>query len=107
MKLASYNVENLFTRAKALNLDTWSAGRAVLEQYSEINAIFENATDALFLVDPVTNATELVNERAVDMFEARSADSLTITFALDAAARWHDGQPVVAADLIAGLAAVR
>lgn len=36
-----------------------------------------------------------------------SVDSLTITFALDADARWHDGQPVVAADVIAGLAAVR
>lgn len=39
MRLASYNVENLFTRAKALNLDTWGEGRKVLEQFSEINAI--------------------------------------------------------------------
>lgn len=44
MRLASYNVENLFRRAKALNLETWASGRAVLEQHAEINAIFENAT---------------------------------------------------------------
>jgi peptide/nickel transport system substrate-binding protein len=36
-----------------------------------------------------------------------SADSLVLTFSLDPAARWHDGQPVVAQDVVAGLAAVR
>ncbi|MEQ1647238.1 MAG: endonuclease/exonuclease/phosphatase family protein [Hyphomicrobiaceae bacterium] len=46
MRLASYNVENLFTRAKALNLDTWAQSRSVLEHYAEINAIFENETYA-------------------------------------------------------------
>ena len=39
MRLATYNVENLFTRAKALNLDTWGEGRHVLEAYSEINTV--------------------------------------------------------------------
>ena len=36
-----------------------------------------------------------------------SADSLTIIFALDPAARWHDGKSVVARDVVAGLAAIR
>lgn len=36
-----------------------------------------------------------------------SADSLVITFRLDPAARWHDGAPVVARDVVAGLAAIR
>ncbi len=49
----------------------------ITDRTTLLRAIFENATDALFLVDPVTNATELVNERAVDMFEARSTESLT------------------------------
>jgi endonuclease/exonuclease/phosphatase family metal-dependent hydrolase len=44
MRIASFNVENLFTRAKALNLDTWQDGHKVLEEYAEINAIFENET---------------------------------------------------------------
>ena len=29
MRLAAYNVENLFDRAKALNLGTWEEGRPV------------------------------------------------------------------------------
>jgi endonuclease/exonuclease/phosphatase family metal-dependent hydrolase len=41
MRIATYNVENLFTRAKALNLDTWAEGRAVLEQFAEINTLLE------------------------------------------------------------------
>jgi endonuclease/exonuclease/phosphatase family metal-dependent hydrolase len=43
MRIASYNVENLYTRARALNLDTWGEGRAVLEQYSELNALLAKA----------------------------------------------------------------
>lgn len=36
-----------------------------------------------------------------------SADSLAIVFALDPAARWHDGRPVRAADVVLGFAAIR
>lgn len=36
-----------------------------------------------------------------------SADSLTITFALDPRAKWHDGRPVRAADVVFGLATIR
>ena len=43
MRIATYNVENLFTRARALNLDTWSEGRGILEAYAEVNALFEEA----------------------------------------------------------------
>lgn len=41
MRLATYNVENLFSRARALNLDTWADGRKILEAYTELNALFE------------------------------------------------------------------
>lgn len=41
MRLATYNVENLFTRARALNLDTWAEGRPILEKFAELNALFE------------------------------------------------------------------
>ena len=49
MRIASYNVENLFTRARALNLDTWKEGKIVLEGYAELNTILEEAvyTDAM------------------------------------------------------------
>jgi len=43
MRLATYNVENLFTRARVLNLATWGDGRPVLEAYAEINGLFEEA----------------------------------------------------------------
>jgi endonuclease/exonuclease/phosphatase family metal-dependent hydrolase len=43
MRLATYNVENLFSRARALNLDTWADGRKILEAYAELNALFEEA----------------------------------------------------------------
>jgi Endonuclease/Exonuclease/phosphatase family len=43
MRLASYNVENLFSRARALNLDSWSESRGILEMYAELNNLFEEA----------------------------------------------------------------
>ena len=48
MRLATYNVENLFSRAKALNLDTWAEGKKILDMYAELNELFEEAvyTDA-------------------------------------------------------------
>ena len=36
-----------------------------------------------------------------------SGDSLAITFELDPAAKWHDGKPVRAADVVFGLTAIR
>lgn len=39
MRLAVYNVENLFDRAKAMNLDTWSAGKPILEDFAKLNAL--------------------------------------------------------------------
>lgn len=39
MKLAVYNVENLFDRAKAMNLASWDEGRPVLEKFAELNQL--------------------------------------------------------------------
>ncbi|WP_431858689.1 endonuclease/exonuclease/phosphatase family protein [Azospirillum sp.] len=44
MRIASYNVENLFNRAKALNQESWAEGREVLETYSRLNAILQKQT---------------------------------------------------------------
>jgi endonuclease/exonuclease/phosphatase family metal-dependent hydrolase len=43
MRLASYNVENLFQRAKALNQDTWATGRPILEKFGAFNALLQKA----------------------------------------------------------------
>jgi len=43
MRLASYNVENLFRRAKVLNMEGWNAGKPILEKFTELNELFEEA----------------------------------------------------------------
>jgi hypothetical protein len=42
MRLATYNVENMFDRAKALNQERWSEGRPALEAYRALNALFRS-----------------------------------------------------------------
>jgi Endonuclease/Exonuclease/phosphatase family len=39
MRLATYNVENLFDRAKAMNLDTWEEGKPILAAFAKLNAL--------------------------------------------------------------------
>lgn len=39
MRLAAFNVENLFDRAKAMNQGSWSEGREVLERFAELNKL--------------------------------------------------------------------
>ena len=39
MKIASYNVENLFERAAAMNLDSWADGRDILNDYAKFNGL--------------------------------------------------------------------
>ena len=39
MRLAAFNVENLFSRAKAMNGETWQDGRQVLEDFARFNAL--------------------------------------------------------------------
>lgn len=41
MRIAAFNVENLFDRAKIMNLDEWSDGKPVLDDYAELNSLFE------------------------------------------------------------------
>ncbi|MGE7955111.1 endonuclease/exonuclease/phosphatase family protein [Pseudomonas sp. NPDC089530] len=39
MRLASYNVENLFNRAKAMNLEGWADGKPALETFAKLNQL--------------------------------------------------------------------
>lgn len=41
MRIATFNVENMFDRAKALNLSTWAEGKPVLDDYSRLNALIQ------------------------------------------------------------------
>lgn len=44
MRLATFNVENLFDRAAVLNLPTWKEGRPVLEDFSRLMALIGKET---------------------------------------------------------------
>jgi endonuclease/exonuclease/phosphatase family metal-dependent hydrolase len=39
MRLAMYNVENLFDRPKAMNLANWDEGRPILKQFADLSAV--------------------------------------------------------------------
>jgi len=43
VRIASYNVENLFTRPRAFHTADWSIGQPILEAYSELNDLFQLA----------------------------------------------------------------
>jgi len=49
MRLATYNVENLFERPRVMNLDTWADGKNILEAYSKFSALIQelNYTDGM------------------------------------------------------------
>jgi endonuclease/exonuclease/phosphatase family metal-dependent hydrolase len=41
MRIASFNVENLFSRARALNQETWAEGREILNDYTRLNTLLQ------------------------------------------------------------------
>jgi hypothetical protein len=43
VRVASFNVENLFSRPKAFNTSNWAAGEPALAAYSEVNILMANA----------------------------------------------------------------
>jgi endonuclease/exonuclease/phosphatase family metal-dependent hydrolase len=44
LRVMSFNVENFFARAKALNTESWAEGRPVLEAHAVLNALLEQPT---------------------------------------------------------------
>lgn len=41
MRIATFNVENLFSRARIMNLDEWSDGKDILAAYSRLNTLLQ------------------------------------------------------------------
>ena len=41
MRLATFNVENMFMRAKAMNLSTWSEGEQILNDFHRLNILIQ------------------------------------------------------------------
>ena len=58
VRIGAFNLENLFDRAKALNLGSWSDGKPILDAYARLNALFAKATyspaDKKRIVDGLT-----------------------------------------------------
>lgn len=44
MRIATYNVENLFERAKIMNLESWSDGKPLLTAFAALNALLGEAS---------------------------------------------------------------
>jgi len=44
MRLSTFNVENMFDRARALNLATWAEGRPILEDYARLSDLIQEPT---------------------------------------------------------------
>jgi endonuclease/exonuclease/phosphatase family metal-dependent hydrolase len=44
MRIASFNVENLFSRARALNMETWSQGKDILAEFRNLNTLIQEPT---------------------------------------------------------------
>ena len=44
VRVASYNVENLFARPKAFNTSNWSYGKSALDAFYKVNMLLSKAT---------------------------------------------------------------
>ena len=55
IRIASFNVENLFARPKVFDLSDWNAGAPVLKAYEKVNALLQkprySATDKIRIRD--------------------------------------------------------
>lgn len=44
MRIATFNVENMFERPKAMNLEDWADGRPILEDFTRLNVLVQEAS---------------------------------------------------------------
>jgi endonuclease/exonuclease/phosphatase family metal-dependent hydrolase len=80
MRLAVYNVENLFDRAKVMNLDSWETGRPVLEDFAALNALLAklnySAADKANMADLMVSLGLEKNDQAKFVLLRRNRGSL-------------------------------
>src|SRR5574341_567779 len=93
MRLATFNVENLFERAKVLNLPQWSYGKPVLEDYKKLTDLIEKsvytAADKAKIVTIMTKYPGLLSNGSSKFLRLRENRGKLI--------RTQAGQRVVAA----------
>ena len=44
MRIATFNVENLFSRARAMNQEDWAEGKPILTEFSKLNTLLAKET---------------------------------------------------------------
>lgn len=66
MRIAAFNVENLFNRAKALNNETWAEGKPILEAYARLSKLFEK--------DPYSAADRKAMLKELDFLGLKNSD---------------------------------
>ncbi len=63
MRLATFNVENLFVRARALNLEGWTEGKKILENYVALTELIEQP---VYSSEMKTRMVELLKALGID-----------------------------------------
>lgn len=58
MRLASYNVENLFERPAIMNLPDWNDGKVILEAYARLTRLLESPTYTGSTKEKILNAAD-------------------------------------------------
>ncbi|PYR26012.1 MAG: endonuclease/exonuclease/phosphatase [Acidobacteria bacterium] len=75
MRLASFNLENLFDRAKAFNQDTIADGKKVLDKFGRLNKVFArptyNAADKKTMLDGLDDLGVLKDDNAGEFVRLR------------------------------------
>ena len=51
MRLATYNVENMFERARAMDLATWAECKPIFEDYQRLNTLIQESVDTPVIKD--------------------------------------------------------
>ena len=71
-RIASFNVENMFLRANALNQDTWAEGRPALERDAKVNSLLNNVS---YSASDKTEIAKLLTERELSTRATKAAGS--------------------------------
>jgi endonuclease/exonuclease/phosphatase family metal-dependent hydrolase len=66
MRLASFNVENLFSRARALNMETWSQGKEILAEFRNLNILLQEPTYTSAIKKKILAAVEKLGLNKTD-----------------------------------------
>ena len=67
IRIASFNVENLFARPKVFDLSDWNAGEPVLKAYEKVSALLQkpkySATDKIRIRDLLVALDDLYSRQ--------------------------------------------